>query len=126
MTREGRSGTGDPASRIPSVSRLAFFFLCLFGFLTPFIAPAYIVTAPLLFAWIVELRREPRRRDAFRSPFVFLFLVLAILTIHSAVFSRDPAASRITYVIGPDGKIAQAHPKVGPKSHPQEILASLS
>jgi O-antigen ligase len=93
MTREGRSGTGDPASRIPSVSRLAFFFLCLFGFLTPFIAPAYIVTAPLLFAWIVELRREPRRRDAFRSPFVFLFLVLAILTILSAVFSRDPAAS---------------------------------
>jgi thioredoxin-dependent peroxiredoxin len=35
------------------------------------------------------------------------------------------AASRITYVIGPDGKILQAHPKVSPKSHPQEILASL-
>jgi len=40
----------------------------------------------------------------------------------------DPAAgyaSRITYVIGPDGKIAQAHPKVSVKSHPKEILASL-
>ena len=34
-------------------------------------------------------------------------------------------ASRITYVIGPDGRIAQAHPKVSPKSHPKEILASL-
>jgi peroxiredoxin len=34
-------------------------------------------------------------------------------------------ASRISYVIGPDGKIAQAHPKVTPKSHPKEILASL-
>jgi peroxiredoxin len=34
-------------------------------------------------------------------------------------------ASRITYVIGPDGKIAQAHPKVSPKTHPKEILASL-
>ena len=34
-------------------------------------------------------------------------------------------ASRITYVIGPDGKIAQAHPKVSPKTHPREILASL-
>ncbi len=34
-------------------------------------------------------------------------------------------ASRITYVIGPDGKIAQAHPKVSVKSHPKEILASL-
>ena len=34
-------------------------------------------------------------------------------------------ASRITYVIGPDGKIAQAHAKVSPKSHPKEILDSL-
>jgi thioredoxin-dependent peroxiredoxin len=34
-------------------------------------------------------------------------------------------ASRITYVIGPDGRIAQAHAKVSPKSHPGEILASL-
>jgi peroxiredoxin Q/BCP len=34
-------------------------------------------------------------------------------------------ASRITYVIGPDGKIAQAHAKVSPKSHPKEILESL-
>jgi peroxiredoxin Q/BCP len=34
-------------------------------------------------------------------------------------------AKRITYVIGPDGKIAQAHPKVEPKSHPKAILDSL-
>ena len=34
-------------------------------------------------------------------------------------------ASRITYVIDPAGTIAQAHPKVNPKSHPKEILASL-
>ena len=34
-------------------------------------------------------------------------------------------ASRITYVIGPDGRIAQAYPKVSPKSHPKEILDSL-
>ena len=34
-------------------------------------------------------------------------------------------ASRITYVIAPDGKIAQAHPKVSVKGHPKEILASL-
>jgi len=73
--------------------RLAFFFLCLFAFLTPFIAPAYIVTAPLLFTWIAELRRERRRPAGFRSPFVFLFLLLALLTILSAIFSRDPAAS---------------------------------
>ena len=76
-----------------SAPRLAFVLLCLFAFLTPFIAPAYIVTGPLLFAWIVELRRERRRPAGFRSPFVFLFLLLALLTILSAVFSRDPAGS---------------------------------
>jgi peroxiredoxin len=38
---------------------------------------------------------------------------------------RAEFASRITYVIDPQGKIAQAHPKVSPKSHPREILASL-
>jgi thioredoxin-dependent peroxiredoxin len=35
------------------------------------------------------------------------------------------AAARITCVIGPDGKILQVHPKVSPKSHPAELLASL-
>src|SRR5262249_14556990 len=73
--------------------RLAFPLLCLFAFLTPFIAPPSIVSGPLLVAWVLELRREPRRRSVFRSPFVFLFLVLALLTILSAVFSTDPAAS---------------------------------
>lgn len=34
-------------------------------------------------------------------------------------------ASRVTYVIGPDGKILQAHPKVSPKAHPKEVLSSL-
>lgn len=85
---------GDPASRIPHpVSSWAFRLLCLFAFLTPFIAPAYIVTAPLLFAWILELRREQRRPEGFRSPLVFLFVLLALLTILSAIFSRDPSAS---------------------------------
>lgn len=32
---------------------------------------------------------------------------------------------RITYVIGPDGKILQAHAKVDVKSHPKAILESL-
>ena len=34
-------------------------------------------------------------------------------------------AARITYVIGPDGKILQAHSKVTPKTHPEETLRSL-
>jgi O-antigen ligase len=72
---------------------LAFSLLCLFAFLTPFIAPAYIASGLLLIAWIVELRREGRRPDGLRSPFCFLFLLLALFTVLSAVFSRDPAAS---------------------------------
>src|SRR5689334_23364708 len=92
--RDARSELRDPASRIPHPeSPWAFRLLSLFAFLTPFIAPAYIVSGPLLVAWLLELRREPRRRDCFRSPFVFLFLVLALLTVLSAVFSTDPAAS---------------------------------
>jgi peroxiredoxin Q/BCP len=34
-------------------------------------------------------------------------------------------ASRISYVIGPDGRIAHAYPKVSPKSHPEEVLSIL-
>lgn len=34
-------------------------------------------------------------------------------------------ASRITYVIGPDGAILQAHPEVSPKAHPKRLLDSL-
>jgi O-antigen ligase len=72
---------------------LAFSLLCLFAFLTPFIAPAYIASGLLLAAWIAELVREGRRPEGLRSPFAFLFLLLALFTILSAVFSRDPAAS---------------------------------
>jgi peroxiredoxin len=39
--------------------------------------------------------------------------------------AKGAFASRITYVIGPDGRISQAHAKVSPKSHPQEILTLL-
>jgi thioredoxin-dependent peroxiredoxin len=35
-------------------------------------------------------------------------------------------ANRITYVIGPDGKIEQAHGKVSAKTHPAELLTSLA
>jgi len=34
-------------------------------------------------------------------------------------------AKRISYVIGPDGKITHAYPKVSPKTHPEEILSVL-
>ncbi len=35
-------------------------------------------------------------------------------------------ADRISYLIGPDGKIREAYPKVSPATHPQEVLAVLT
>jgi peroxiredoxin Q/BCP len=37
----------------------------------------------------------------------------------------DGTARRISYVIGPDGRIEQAFPKVDPRKHPAEVLALL-
>lgn len=73
--------------------RLAFALLVLFAFLTPFIAPAYIAAGLLLAVWIASIAREQRLPESLRSPFCFVLLVLALLTILSAVFSRDPGAS---------------------------------
>ena len=69
---------------------------------------------------------------AFAKKFDFPFPLLsdARREIGTAYGAADDAraeyASRVSYVIGPDGRILQAHPKVSPKSHPKEILASLS
>jgi peroxiredoxin Q/BCP len=34
-------------------------------------------------------------------------------------------ASRISYWIGPDGRVRAAYPKVSPPSHPQEVLEAI-
>jgi len=47
------------------------------------------------------------------------------VTYGAADAPNTGTARRITYVIGPDGTIAQAHPKVEPKSHPRAILESI-
>jgi thioredoxin-dependent peroxiredoxin len=38
---------------------------------------------------------------------------------------QDRSAKRISYVIGPDGTITHAFPKVDTKSHPREVLGLL-
>jgi peroxiredoxin Q/BCP len=38
---------------------------------------------------------------------------------------KDEYAKRIAYLIDENGRIAEAHPKVDPKSYPKEQLASL-
>ena len=68
---------------------------------------------------------------AFVRKFQYPFPLLCDVTreIGIAYGAADDAsakyASRITYVIGPDGRIVRAHPKVSVKSHPREILAGL-
>jgi len=68
---------------------------------------------------------------AFAEKFQYPFPLLCDTTkeIGLAYGACDTAdaeyARRITYVIGPDGTISQAHPKVTPASHPAELLASL-
>ena len=71
----------------------AFALLLVLAFIPALISAAYAVAGLLLFVWIVALRREGRSAGSLRSPFVFLFGVLALLTVLSAAFSRDPAVS---------------------------------
>ncbi len=35
-------------------------------------------------------------------------------------------AKRITYVIGPDGKIQKAYSKVSPAEHPEQVLEGIA
>ena len=35
------------------------------------------------------------------------------------------SAKRISYLIGPDGKISKAYPKVNAAAHPEEVLKDL-
>jgi peroxiredoxin len=35
------------------------------------------------------------------------------------------SARRISYVIGPDGTVQKAYPKVNPATHPDEVLEDL-
>ena len=82
----------SPASA-PGRAPAAWALLLLLAFIPAFISAAYAVAGLLLVAWIVALRREGRFPDSLRSPFVFLFAVLAILTALSAAFSREPGVS---------------------------------
>lgn len=36
-----------------------------------------------------------------------------------------PTARRISYLIGPDGRVRKAYPKVNAAAHPEEILKDL-
>jgi peroxiredoxin Q/BCP len=68
---------------------------------------------------------------AFARKFQFPFLLLSDperrigFDYHAADDPDQAYAKRITYVIGPDGTIAQAFDTVNVESHPREVLALL-
>lgn len=76
-----------------SARRVSFVLLLLFAFLTPFISAAYVAFGMLVVAWILTWRRDGRSPASLRSPLAFLGGLLALLTVLSTIFSRDPAVS---------------------------------
>ena len=47
------------------------------------------------------------------------------LTYGACQSASDRAAKRMTYVIAPDGAIAQVHANVNARTHPEALLATL-
>jgi thioredoxin-dependent peroxiredoxin len=72
-----------------------------------------------------------KENAAFAKKFDFPFPLLCDTTRevgikYGACDSADAGnARRITYVIDPEGKISQVHPKVNPSKHAAELLESL-
>jgi hypothetical protein len=73
--------------------KFAFALLVLFALLTPVISAAYAVFGLLAVTWIAAGVRERRFPESLRSPVCLLAGALALLTVASAVFSRDPSVS---------------------------------
>ena len=68
---------------------------------------------------------------AFAKKFDFNFPLLSDtdrklgLAYGAADDAQAGSAKRISYLIGPDGKIKKAYPKVNAAAHPEEILKDL-
>ena len=71
------------------------------------------------------------KNAAFAERFGFNFPLLSDTdrTVGLAYGAADDAsagsARRISYLIGPDGKIKKAYPKVNAAAHPEEVLKDL-
>jgi peroxiredoxin Q/BCP len=71
------------------------------------------------------------KNAAFAKKFEFDFPLLCDtdrkigLAYGAAEESSAPTAKRISYLIGPDGKIRKAYPKVNAAAHPEEVLKDL-
>ena len=69
---------------------------------------------------------------AFAKKFAFNFPLLCDTerTVGMAYGAADDAsaqyAKRVSYLIGPDGRITKAYPKVNAAAHPEEILGDIA
>lgn len=74
---------------------------------------------------------DPRDANkAFREKFSFPYDLLCDETkemsiAYGAAEADSPRASRISVLVGPDGKVAKAYATVKPADHPDEVLADL-
>lgn len=72
----------------------------------------------------------PAENKAFRDKFGYPFDLLsdpgkAMSIAYGAATAESAKASRISVLIGPDGKIARRFDQVTPADHPDEVLALL-
>ncbi len=73
----------------------------------------------------------PGENLAFREKFNFPFELLSDEDRTAGLAygaASDPGAeypARISYLIGPDGRVAKVYPKVTPATHPDEVLRDL-
>jgi peroxiredoxin Q/BCP len=74
---------------------------------------------------------DQKANAAFEKKFGFGFPLLcdttrAVGLAYGAADARDAgSAKRISYLIGPDGRIRKAYPKVNAAAHPEEVLKDL-
>lgn len=75
---------------------------------------------------------EPKDNAAFVREYQFPFRLLSdsqrtLAATVGAAQSRDqPVARRISYLIGPDGKVRRAYDAVNPATHAQQVLADVA
>ena len=48
------------------------------------------------------------------------------VAVGAASDAKQPAAKRISYLVGPDGKVVKVYPQVVPANHAQEVLGDLA
>jgi thioredoxin-dependent peroxiredoxin len=67
---------------------------------------------------------------AFAAKFKYPYQLLSFTTADGKAYgayseSHGNSARRISYLIGPDRRIAKAYPKVKPADHPTQVLGDL-